>query len=80
LSIPGQPVAASNDKTTLWGVLGIVFALCCPIVGIIFAVLSMMEAKKSGKPQTLAYVGFVIAGLNIVVGIILSVSGNFPGM
>lgn len=80
MSIPGQPVAASNDKTTLWGVLGIVFALCCPIVGIIFAVLSMMEAKKSGKPPTLAYVGFVIAGLNIVVGIILSVSGNFPGM
>jgi hypothetical protein len=71
----------ANDKTTLWGVLGIVFAICCPILGIIFAVLSMMEAKKVGKPPTLAYVGFALAALVIVVNIILTATGtvNFGG-
>lgn len=61
------------------GILGIVFAICCPIVGIIFAVLSMMEAKKSGKPPTLAYVGFAIAGVVIVINIILAAAGALPG-
>lgn len=74
---PGQPpVAAGNDRTTLWGVLGIVFALCCPIVGIVFSVLALIEARKFGKPPTLAYVGFVIAGLNIVLNIVLAATGN----
>jgi fumarate reductase subunit D len=73
-----QPAAqpAASDKVTLWGVLGIVFAICCPILGIVFSILSLLEAKKVGKPQTLAYVGFVIAGLNILLNIILAISGN----
>jgi hypothetical protein len=83
LTAPYPPPAATpaNDKTTLWGVLGIVFAICCPILGIIFAVLSMMEAKKVGKPQTLAYVGFALAAINIVVNIILTATGavNYGG-
>jgi hypothetical protein len=68
LTAPYPPPAATpaNDKTTLWGVLGIVFAIFCPILGIIFAVLSMMEAKKVGKPPTLAYVGFALAAIVIV--------------
>jgi hypothetical protein len=67
---------AGNDKTTLYGVLGIVFAICCPLVGVIFAILSMLEAKKAGKGPTLAYVGFVLAALNIIGGIYLfSVGG-----
>ncbi|GIH04415.1 hypothetical protein Rhe02_24820 [Rhizocola hellebori] len=70
-----QPAAVPNDKTTLWGVLGIVF-FCCPLLGIVFGVLSMMEAKKSGKQPTLAYVAFALAGLVIVVNLILTVTGN----
>lgn len=74
-----QPAAqpAANDKTTLFGVLGIVFSvICCPIIGIIFSVLSMNEAKKYGKQPTLAYVGFALAALFIVLNIVLAVSGN----
>ena len=57
---------AANDKTTLWGVIGIVGAICCPIVGLIFGILSMQEAKRSGKPNTLGIVALVLAALNIV--------------
>jgi hypothetical protein len=67
---------AANDKTTLWGVLGIVFAFCCLPLGVVFAVLSMLEAKKAGKQPTLAYVGFGLAALILVVNIILFATGN----
>jgi hypothetical protein len=73
------PAAAGNDKVTLWGVLGIVFALCCPLLGIVFAVLCLNEAKKFGKPNTLAIVAFVIAGLNIILNIILGATGAYSG-
>ncbi len=63
-----QPAAqpASTDKVTLWGVLGIVFAFCCWPLGVVFSFLGLQEAKRVGKPPTLAYIGFGLAGLTIV--------------
>lgn len=68
---------AANDKTTLWGVLGIVFGFCCWPLGVVFAVLSLQEAKKSGKQPTLAYVGFGVAALAVVLTIINFATGAF---
>lgn len=73
------PAVPANDKTTLWGVLGIVFAFCCLPLGVVFAVLSMNEAKKVGKQPTLAYVGFGLAAVVLVVNIILYATGTLGG-
>ena len=69
------PAAPGNDKVTLWGVLGIVFALCCWPLGIVFGVLCLLEARKVGKPPTLAYVTFGIIVLALIVNIILAATG-----
>jgi hypothetical protein len=74
------PAAPGNDKVTLWGVLGIVFAFCCAPLGIVFAVLSLLEAKKVGKQPTLAYVGFGLAGLFIVLNLIGLATGAYSGI
>lgn len=76
----GPPAAASNDKTTLWGWLGIVFGLCCPPLGAIFGVLSLNEAKKHGKKPTLAYVAFGLCALSIVLNIIRFATGGYDGI
>ena len=70
------PAAAGNDKTTLWGVLGIVFAFCCPLLGVVFAVLSQREANKVGKQPTLAYVGYALCVLSIIGGIVYRVTSS----
>jgi len=75
-----QPAAQGNDKVTLWGVLGIVGAICCWPVGVVFAVLGLQEAKKVGKPPTLAYIGFGLAALNVLSSVVLIASGNYPGL
>jgi threonine/homoserine/homoserine lactone efflux protein len=72
--IPQPAAPAGKDNTTLFGVLGIIFALCCAPIGILFAVLSHLQANKNGKPATLAIVGYVVAALNIIFGIIYSVN------
>jgi hypothetical protein len=71
MTAPGAPVAG-NDKTTLFGVLGIILSLpvCCWPAGIVFAILSLNEAKKYGNQPTLAYVAFVIAGISVVLTVL----------
>jgi hypothetical protein len=75
-----QPPPPGNDKVTLWGVLGIVFAICCWPLGIVFAVLGLLEARKVGKQPTLAYVAFGIIALSFILNIILAVTGVLGDM
>ena len=79
---PYPPPAATpaNDKTTLWGVLGIVFAFCCSPLGIIFGVLSLNEAKKVGKPPTLGWFAIILSAVLLVVSIILNATGAFNSL
>ncbi|HEY7224235.1 MAG TPA: hypothetical protein VH561_11675 [Micromonosporaceae bacterium] len=78
---PPAPAAPANDKTTLWGVLGIVIGLiCCWPAGIVFGILSLQEAKKYGKSPTLAYVAFAVSALNFIVGIFWLTSGSLSNM
>jgi hypothetical protein len=77
----GPPAAApGNDKVTLWGVLGIVFAFCCWPLGVVFGILSLREARKYGKQPTLAYVAFGIIVLALIVNIILAATGALGDM
>lgn len=65
-----QPAPAGKDNTQLFGILGIVFALCCWPLGVLFGVLSHLQANKNGKPATLAIVAYVVAALNLVGSIV----------
>jgi hypothetical protein len=75
---PGPPlgaVPAANDRTTLYGVLGIVIGLiCCAPAGIVLGVLAIQQAKQNGKPPTLGYVAIAASVLQIIVGIIYQVA------
>ena len=74
----GQPQPAGNDRTQLWGILALVFTIipCCLLVGIIFAILQIVEARKWGKSPTMGYAAIGIAAFWIIVNIILTVTGN----
>jgi drug/metabolite transporter (DMT)-like permease len=75
-----MPAAApqGKDRTTLWGWLGIVIGLiCCGVLGIIFGVLSILDANKHGNSKVLGIVAIVVSVVNMVVGAILSATGNW---
>ena len=74
------PVAAGKDRTTLWGVLGIVIGLlCCGILGILFGYLSVRDAKRYGGSPMLGYVAIALSVLNILVSAGLQATGRYPG-
>jgi hypothetical protein len=72
-----QPPPPGNDKVTLWGILGIIFSICCWPLGIVFGVLGLMEARKVGKPPTLAYIAFGIIALRVIFDIIALTTGVY---
>jgi uncharacterized membrane protein len=67
--VPATP--PKKDNTQLFGILAIVLAVvCCPPLGILFGYLSMQEAKKAGKDDTLGKVGFWLGIAMTAIGVI----------
>jgi hypothetical protein len=59
-----------SDNTTLFGVLGIVLAICFWPAGLVFSTLAMNSAARVGKPRTLGIVGLAITAVAIIISII----------
>lgn len=73
-----QPAATGTDRTTLWGVLGIVVGLlCCGIAGIIFGYLSLRDARRFGNSQILGWLAIGLSVLNILVNIYFAAWGDY---
>ncbi|WP_405100542.1 DUF4190 domain-containing protein [Micromonospora sp. NBC_01412] len=76
---PPPPPAAGRDRTTLWGVLGIVLGLiCCGVLGIVFGYLSVRDAKRYGQSPVLGYLAIAFGVINIIGSVILRANGNYP--
>jgi ABC-type uncharacterized transport system permease subunit len=66
---PSQPPTAQpagRDNTTLFGWIGIIGGICCGILGIVFGILSIMQARKFNHSPVLGWIGIVIGVLNII--------------
>ncbi|WBB66487.1 DUF4190 domain-containing protein [Micromonospora sp. WMMD812] len=76
---PPPPPARGRNRTTLWGVLGVVLGLiCCGILGIVFGYLSIRDARRYGQSPVLGYVAVALGVVNIVAGTFLRATGNYP--
>ncbi|WFE57949.1 DUF4190 domain-containing protein [Micromonospora sp. WMMD712] len=76
---PPPAQAGGRDRTTLWGVLGIILGLlCCGILGIIFGYLSIRDARRYGQSPVLGYLAIAFGVINIIGSAILRASGNYP--
>jgi hypothetical protein len=74
---PPPPPAPGRDRTTLWGVLGIILGLlCCGILGIIFGYLSIRDARRFGKSPVLGWIAIAVGVLNIIGSAIIRARGG----
>lgn len=61
----------ARDNARLWGMFGLALSFCCLPLGVVFAALSLTEAKKAGIRPILAYASFAAAAAVLVTYIIL---------
>jgi H+/Cl- antiporter ClcA len=76
---PPPAASPARDRTELWGWLGIVFGICCGLVGVVFGVLSLQEARKHGRSPVLGWVAIGVSVLTLLTNTILVASDNYPG-
>ena len=74
---PPQPAAPGNDRTTLYGVLGIVGAICCVPLGILFGALAVRAARRGGKPATLGWIAIGLSVAALLLHVVLRVTGFY---
>lgn len=79
---PPPATPAGRDNTQLYGILGIVLGVvCCGPLGILFGYLSMQEAKKLAKDDTLGkvafWLGIALTAIGVIGGIIFACAGGF---
>lgn len=70
------PAVPARDRNTLYAVLGLIGAVCCPILGIIFGFLGLAEARRTGKSPTLAYLAVALSILSALTGALLTANGT----
>lgn len=75
-------MAKPRDNAQLYGIIGVIAAfICCPPLGILFGWMSMTEARKLGKDDTLGKVAFwagiVVTAGWIVGGVLTACLGGF---
>lgn len=76
---PPPEATAGRDRTTLWGVLGIVVGLlCCGVLGIVFGYLSIRDARRFGNSPVLGWLAIAFGVFNIIGNGLLYVGGNNP--
>ncbi|WP_348650517.1 hypothetical protein [Catellatospora sp. KI3] len=65
--MPPNPVApGGQDKARIFGIIGIVTAICCTgVLGIIFGALSVREAKRTGTSAVLGWIAIVLGVLGL---------------
>jgi hypothetical protein len=75
MTAPGAPVAAGNDRTTLFGVLGLIIGLiCCGPAGIVLGILSINQAKQHGSSPTLGWIAVVVSALGMIWNIFATIN------
>ncbi|HEY8472543.1 MAG TPA: hypothetical protein VIL37_07895 [Natronosporangium sp.] len=62
----------------LWGWLGVIIGLiCCGVLGVIFGVLSLLDANKYGNTKVLGIVAIAAGLVNIIVGGIVGATADW---
>jgi hypothetical protein len=74
------PAATGADKVLLWGVLGVVLAVCFPRLGIVFGLQSASVARKTGRRPTLGYTAVGIGVLLTIINLIAIAAGAYSGI
>lgn len=77
----GQLPVYVNDNTKTMGIMSLVFScvgLCCfglqfSIIGIIFGIISKVQAKKTGQKSSHALAGIIVGGVSVVLAIIVMI-------
>ncbi len=70
------PVGPAEDPGKTMGIVGLVLAFLCSLVGLIVSILAYNKSKAAGFKNTPALIGMIVAGISLVLGVIMYATGG----
>ena len=74
----GGPPAQDPGRTM--GIVGLVLAIFCSLVGMVVSIIAFNKSKQAGFKNNIALAGIVVGAVLFVVGLILNFTVYMPMM
>jgi len=74
------PPPAAVDPGRTMGIIGLILAFFCSLVGLVVSVLAYNKSKAAGFKNNIALAGIIVGAISLVLGIIGTATGTLTGI
>lgn len=69
-----QPTPAAQDPGRTLGIVGLVCAFLCSLVGLVISIIAYTRSKAAGFNNGIALAGIIVSAVSLVLGAFLGIS------
>lgn len=69
-----QPTPAAQDPGRTLGIIGLVCAFLCSVVGLVISIIAYSKSKAAGFNNGIALAGIIVSAISMMVGLFLGIS------
>lgn len=75
---PAGPPAQDPGRTM--GIVGLILAIFCSLIGLIVSAIAYNTSKKAGYQNNFALAGIIVGAVSLVLGVLINFTVGFPFM
>jgi hypothetical protein len=68
------PGAAGQDPGRTMGIVGLILAIFCSLIGMVISIIAYQRSKQAGYQNNIALAGIIVGAVLFVLGLIINFS------
>ena len=76
----GPPAGPPVDPGRTMGIVGLVLAIFCSLIGMIVSIIAFNKSKQAGFKNNIAFAGIIVGAVLFVIGLIYNLTVGLPMM
>ena len=77
---PPPAGAPAQDPGRTLGIVGLILAIFCNLIGMIVSIIAYTRSKNAGYKNNIAMAGIIVGAVLLVLSLILNFTGAFRGI
>jgi len=77
---PPPAGAPAQDPGRTLGIVGLILAIFCNLIGMIISIIAYTRSKNAGYKNNIALAGIIVGAVLLVLSLILNFTGAFRGI
>ncbi len=77
---PYPPAPAPADPGRTLGIVGLILAFFCSLIGLIISIIAYRQSQQAGYKNNIALAGIIVGAVSLVFGLILQFTGALAGL